>query len=64
MKEFENFTNHIQDLIFEETCKYLTDVVGDDQWGDMDEAHSEVYLEVHGKILYNVVKELAKRMRQ
>ena len=51
--EFENFTDHLYDVIFEETAKYLSDCVGSDDWGD--ELH-----ETHGTIMYNAVEELAK----
>jgi len=53
--EFKNFTNHLYDVIFEETAKYLTDCVGED-WGE--ELH-----EAHGIIMYNVVKAISKTMK-
>ncbi len=53
--EFENFTKHIQDLIFEETSKYLSDCVGTNKW-DKD-LHA-----THGLIMYNVVKAMSKKM--
>ena len=53
--EFENFTNHLYDVIFEETAKYLTDCVGEG-WGE--ELH-----EAHEIIMYNVVKAISKTMK-
>ena len=55
MSEFKNFTNHLQDKIFEETSTYLSDVVGNDGWG-------EGLHEVHGLIMYNAVEAIAKEM--
>ena len=53
--EFENFTNHLYDVIFEETAKYLTDCVGE-SWGE--ELH-----EAHEIIMYNIVKAISKTMK-
>jgi hypothetical protein len=55
MSEFKNFTNHLQDKIFEETSIYLSDVIGSYEWGE--EAH-----EVHGTIMWNAVEAIAKEM--
>ena len=53
--EFNNFTDHLYDVIFEETSKYLSDCVGTNEWGE--ELH-----EAHGIIMYNAVTALAKKM--
>jgi hypothetical protein len=54
MNEFNNFTNHLYDVIFEETSNYLSDCVGNHDWDE--ELH-----EAHGVIMYNAVELLAKR---
>ncbi len=54
--EFENFTDHIQDVIFQKTSEYLSDCVGTNDWGE--ELH-----EAHGLIMYNVVKAISKTMK-
>jgi len=53
--EFKNFTDHIQDVIFQETSEYLSGCVGTDDWGE------ELY-EAHGLIMYNVVKAISEKM--
>jgi hypothetical protein len=53
--EFENFTDHIQDVIFQKTSEYLSDCVGTDDWDE--ELH-----EAHGLIMYNVVNAISKKM--
>ena len=54
MKEFNNFTDHLCDIIFEETSEYLSDCVGRNDWGE--ELH-----ETHGIIMHNAIESLAKR---
>ena len=54
--EFNNFTDHLYDVIFQETSNYLSDCIGSDGWGE--ELH-----ETHGVIMYNAVKALAKTMK-
>ena len=49
--EFDNFTNHLRDVIFQETSNYVSDCIGSDDWGE--ELH-----EAHGIIMYNAVKAL------
>jgi hypothetical protein len=56
MNEFEKFTEHLQDKIFEETSTYITDVLGTEEWGE--ELH-----EVHGLIMYNVVEAIARKIK-
>jgi hypothetical protein len=56
MNEFEKFTEHLQDKIFEETSTYITDVLGTEEWGE--ELH-----EVHGIIMYNVVEAIARKIK-
>jgi len=53
--EFENFTDHIQELIFQQTSAYLTDVLGTEDWSE--ELHG-----AHGLLMYNVVKAISKKM--
>lgn len=53
---FEQLTDHLYDIVFEETSKYLSDCVGTDSWGE--ELH-----ETHGLIMYNVIKSLSKTMK-
>ena len=53
--EFENFTDHIQDVIFQKTSEYLSDCVGTDYWDE--ELH-----EAHGLIMYNVVNAISKKI--
>ena len=53
--EFDNFTDRLYDVIFEETSKYLSDVVGGDDWGE--ELHN-----AHGIIMWNAVAKIAKDM--
>ncbi len=55
MTEFENFTHHIQDTIFQQTSEYLSDCVGNTKWGK--DLHAS-----HGLIMYNVVKAISKKM--
>jgi len=53
--EFNNFTDHLYDVVFQETANYVSDCIGEDDWGE--ELH-----ETHGVIMYNAVKALAKTM--
>jgi hypothetical protein len=53
--EFNNFTDLLYDVIFEETSNYLSDCVGSNEWGE--ELH-----EAHGIIMYNALTALAKKM--
>jgi hypothetical protein len=53
--EFNNFTDHLYDVVFQETANYVSDCIGSDSWGE--ELH-----ETHGTIMYNAVRELAKTM--
>jgi hypothetical protein len=53
--EFDNFTDHLYGVIFEETANYVSDCIGSDGWGE--ELH-----ETHGIIMFNAVKALAKLM--
>jgi len=53
--EFDNFTDHLYDVIFGETTKYLSDCIGEDDWGE--ELH-----EAHGTIMYNSVEAITKIM--
>jgi hypothetical protein len=55
MNEFENFTEHLKNVIFEETSKYLTDVIGREDWGE--ELHN-----AHGIIMWNAIVKIAKDM--
>jgi hypothetical protein len=52
----EHFTDHLYDIVFEETSKYLSDCVGTDDWGE--ELH-----ETHGLIMYNAIKLLSKTIK-
>ena len=51
--EFENFTSHLQDKIFEETSIYLSNVIGTEDWDK--EGHT-----IHGIIMYNAIKAIAE----
>ncbi|RLI46354.1 hypothetical protein DRO61_09345 [Candidatus Bathyarchaeota archaeon] len=51
--EFENFTSHLQDKIFEETSIYLSNVIGTEDWDK--EGHA-----IHGIIMYNAIKAIAE----
>ena len=53
--EFDNFTDHLYNVIFEETVNYVSDCIGDDAWGE------ELHI-AHGVIMFNAVKALAKTM--
>ena len=55
MNEFENFTDHLYDIIHQQTSKYLTDVVGSEDWGE--ELHN-----THRIIMWNAVAKIAKDM--
>lgn len=55
MNEFENFTDHLLDIIHQQTSRYLTDVVGSEDWGE--ELHN-----AHGIIMFNAVAKIAKDM--
>jgi hypothetical protein len=50
----KNFTDHIQEVIFQKTSEYLSDCVGTDNWGE--ELH-----EAHGLIM-QLVKAINKKM--
>ena len=54
--EFDNFTDHLYDVIFQETSNYLSDCIGSDGWGE--DLH-----EAHGVIMYNAIEALAKKMK-
>ena len=54
--EFDNFTDHLYDVVFEETANYVSDCIGNDGWGE--ELH-----ETHGVIMYNAIEALAKTMK-
>ena len=54
--EFDGFTDHLHDVIFQQSVDYLSDCVGTSEWGE--ELH-----EAHGLIMYNAVKSMAKTMR-
>ncbi len=53
--EFDNFTDHLRDVIFQETSNYVSDCIGSNDWGE--ELH-----EAHGIIMYNAIEALAKSM--
>lgn len=53
--EFEHFTEHLKDVIFEQTSEYLTDVTGCEDWGE--ELHN-----AHGIVMWNAVAKIAKDM--
>ncbi len=55
MTEFNNFTDHIQDTIFQQTSEYLSDCVGTTEWSE--DLHA-----AHGLIMHNVVKAISKKM--
>ena len=50
---FDNFTYHLYDIVFEETSKYLSDCVGTNNWG-------EEFHEAHGLIMHSAVKSISK----
>ncbi len=52
--EFEHFMDHLQDMVFQETCNYLSDCFGTANWGE--ELH-----EAHGILLQRGVRELQNR---
>jgi hypothetical protein len=54
--EFNNFTDHLYDVIFQETANYISDCIGSDGWGE--ELH-----ETHSIIMYNAVMALAKKIK-
>ena len=54
--EFENFTDHLYDVIFQESVEYLSNCVGTSDWGE--ELH-----EAHGLIMYNAIESLSKTMK-
>jgi len=54
--EFDGFTDHLHDVIFQQTADYLSGCVGTSEWGE--ELHA-----AHGLIMYNAVKSMAKTMR-
>ena len=53
MNQFRNFTEHLKDVIFEETSRYLIDVTGSENWGE--ELHN-----AHGIIMWNAVAKIAR----
>jgi hypothetical protein len=53
--EFDNFTDHLYDVIFQETCNYISDCIGSDGWG-------EEYHELHGDIMFRVVERMYNDM--
>ena len=53
--EFDNFTENLRDMIFEQTSEYLSDCVGSEDWG-------EELWDVHGRIMWNAVAKIAKDM--
>lgn len=55
MNSFEAMSNRVYDSIFEQTCDYLSDMLGTDQWGE--EKH-----DLHGEILYSVVEKIWENM--
>ena len=54
--EFDAFTDHLYDVIFEETAKYISDCVGSGDWGE--ELHN-----AHGTTMWNAVAKIAEDMR-
>jgi hypothetical protein len=56
MSEFNNFIFHIQEMIFEETTTYVTEVTGEGNW-------DEVVHAFHEKITRKVIETLAERIR-
>ena len=52
---FEKFSDELFDVIFQETCEYMSDVIGTKEWGE--EKH-----DLHGEILYRVVEKIYKDM--
>lgn len=48
---FNSLVDNAYDLLFEETCEYISDFVGNDKWGE--ELHN-----LHGEIMYNLIVEL------
>ena len=51
MNSFEAMSKRVYDSIFQETCDYLSDMLGHENWGE--EKH-----ELHGEILYSVVEKI------
>ena len=51
MNSFEAMSRRVYDSIFQETCDYLSDMLGHENWGE--EKH-----ELHGEILYSVVEKI------
>jgi len=54
--EFNNFVDHLYDVVFQETANYVSDCIGEDCWGEI------VLYKTHGVIMSNAVKALAKTM--
>lgn len=48
-------SNRVYDSIFQQTCDYLSDMLGTDQWGE--EKH-----DLHGDIMYRVVEKIYNDM--
>ena len=53
--EFDNFTDGLYDVIFQETANYLRDCIGSEGWAE--ELHN-----AHGIIMFNAVAKIAKDM--
>lgn len=53
--EFEHFTEHLKDVIFQQTSEYISDCVGSEDWGE--ELHN-----AHGIVMWNAVAKIAKDM--
>ena len=51
MTNFEAMSKRVYDSIFQQTCDYISDMLGHDQWGE--EKH-----DLHGEILYTVVEKI------
>ena len=56
--EFENFTSHLQDKIFEETSTYLSNVIGTKDWGMY--GMPNIGHAIHGIIMHNAIKAIAE----
>ena len=52
---FEKFTADVYDSIFQQSCDYLSEMLGTDHWGE--EKH-----DLHGEILYSVVEKIWEEM--
>jgi len=56
MSEFDDFTVHIEEMIFAETTLYVTEVTGEDEWDEVVQAF-------HEKIARKVIEALAEKIR-